>query len=206
MSPPLEFSAEYEVITTFEGSITSRSLTFPKSSKSSPNAPANNEEPIVFDSFRPCVALYSKSCAKGPILMSESEPESANVHSPESRGNSKFQFLSTPGPKLVTPSIELYFLPSLVMTDTSRPPIGTGASFDMEIVVWITSSSSSSISILISRISALKEPFFPEVAAVMSPTIPSTNATVLEYNHKQRAYLKPPRVFDGSDQSTAAKV
>ena len=138
--------------------------------------------------------------------MSEDGPESTNVHSPWSSGNSKFQFLSTPGPKLVTPSTDWYLRPSLVMIETSNPPIGTGASLAIETTAWITSSSSSLMSILISRISALREPFFPEVEAAMSPTHQSTIATILEGHRVESVYLSPPRVVAGSDQSTAATV
>ena len=59
VSPPLAFSAAYDVNTTFDGSIISLSVTFPKSPKSSLNAPANKDDPIVLASFLPCVALYS---------------------------------------------------------------------------------------------------------------------------------------------------
>ena len=83
----------------------------------------------------------------------------------------------------MTPSFEPYFRPSFVITETSNPPIGTGASLEIDTVTCMTSSSSSSISILISRISALKEPFVPEVAVVMSLTRLSTNPAILEDNH-----------------------
>jgi hypothetical protein len=73
-----------------------------------------------------------------------------------------------PGPKLVTPSNEEYFSPELVITQTSRPPIGTGASLVMETFVIMTSSSSSLMSILMVRISACNEPLFPEVGTLMS--------------------------------------
>ena len=53
VSPPLEFSAEYEVNTTFDESIISRSLTLPKSPRLRSNAPVNNEEPILLESFLP---------------------------------------------------------------------------------------------------------------------------------------------------------
>jgi len=59
VSPPLAFSAAYDVNTTFDGSIISLSVTFPKSPKSSLKAPANKDDPIVLASFLPCVALYS---------------------------------------------------------------------------------------------------------------------------------------------------
>jgi len=59
VSPPLAFSAAYDVNTTFDGSIISLSVIFPKSPKSSLNAPANKDDPIVLASFLPCVALYS---------------------------------------------------------------------------------------------------------------------------------------------------
>ena len=59
VSPPLAFSAAYDVNTTFVGSITSLSFTFPKSLKLSLNAPAKREDPIVLANFLPCVALYS---------------------------------------------------------------------------------------------------------------------------------------------------
>ena len=93
VSPPCEFSAEYDVKTTFDESIISRSLTLPKSPRLKSNAPVNNDEPILLESFLPCVALYSKSNSNGPILISEEEPVRTNVHSPESRGNSKVQSL-----------------------------------------------------------------------------------------------------------------
>ena len=53
VSPPLEFSAEYDVITTFDESIISRSLTLPKSPRLKSNAPVNNEEPMLLESFLP---------------------------------------------------------------------------------------------------------------------------------------------------------
>ena len=59
VSPPLAFSAAYDVNTTFVGSITSLSFTFPKSLKLSLNAPAKRDDPIVLANFLPCVALYS---------------------------------------------------------------------------------------------------------------------------------------------------
>ena len=61
VSPPSEFSAEYEVITTLVGSIISRSLIFPKSERLSSNAPENSEDPMLLESVLPCVTLYSKS-------------------------------------------------------------------------------------------------------------------------------------------------
>ncbi len=53
VSPPLEFSAEYDVKTTFDESIISRSFTFPKSPKLVSNAPVNSDEPILLESFLP---------------------------------------------------------------------------------------------------------------------------------------------------------
>ena len=53
VSPPSVFSAEYEVRTTFEGSIISRSLTLPKSDKFKSNAPEKREDPILLESFLP---------------------------------------------------------------------------------------------------------------------------------------------------------
>ena len=93
VSPPSEFSAAYEVSTTFVGSIISLSCTFPKSPRLWSKAPENNDDPIVLANFLPCVALYSKSKENGPILTSSFEPFSTKVHSPESSGNSKFQSL-----------------------------------------------------------------------------------------------------------------
>ena len=84
-----------------------------------------------------------------------------NVHSPESRGNSNVQSLCFPGPRLVTPSIEVYFAPVLLTTHASNSPTGTGASFDTDMLTRMTSSSSSFISILISTTSALRGPLLP---------------------------------------------
>ena len=53
VSPPLEFSAEYDVKTTFDESIISRSLTLPKSPRLKSNAPVNNEDPMLLESFLP---------------------------------------------------------------------------------------------------------------------------------------------------------
>ena len=61
VSPPSEFSAEYEVRTTFVESIISRSLIFPKSERFWSNAPENSEDPMLLESVLPCVTLYSKS-------------------------------------------------------------------------------------------------------------------------------------------------
>ena len=154
VSPPKEFSAEYDVNTTFDESIISRSFTLPKSPKLMSNAPVNKDEPMLLESFLPWVALYSKSNAKGPIFISDEEPAKTNVHSPESSGNSKVQSLWIPGPRLVTPSCEWCFAPRCVITATSRPPIGTGASFVIDTLAITTSSSSSLMSILMSITSA----------------------------------------------------
>ena len=59
VSPPTEFSAEYDVNTTFDESIISRSFTLPKSPKLVSNAPVNKDEPMLLESFLPWVALYS---------------------------------------------------------------------------------------------------------------------------------------------------
>ncbi len=154
VSPPLEFSAEYDVRTTLDESIISRSLTLPKSPKLKSKAPVNNDDPMLLESFLPWVALYSKSNAKGPIFISLEDPVRTKVHSPESSGNSKVQSLWIPGPRLVTPSCEWCLAPRCVITATSRPPIGTGASFVIDTLAITTSSSSSLMSILMSITSA----------------------------------------------------
>ena len=105
-----------------------------------------------------------------------------NVHSPESRGNSNVQSLCFPGPRLVTPSIEVYFAPVLLTTYASNSPTGTGASFDTDMLTRMTSSSSSFISILISTTSALRGPLFPLMEVDIALAYTATYATILEAN------------------------
>ena len=120
-------------------------------------------------------------------MISSDELFRTNVHSPESRLNSKVHSLSTPGPRLLTPSFEGCLTPEFVITETSNPPIGTGASFEIEIIARTTSSSSSLISILTLMTSAFNEPLLPEVGTPMSLAYLATNATILEANHTTSA-------------------
>ena len=77
---------------------------------------------MLLESFLPCVTLYSKSWAKGPIFMSAEEPLRTNVHSPESNGNSNVQSLCIPGPRLVTPFLRRVLSSEFVTAATSNRP------------------------------------------------------------------------------------
>jgi hypothetical protein len=79
--------------------------------------------------------------------------------------------------------MELCFTPEFVITETSNPPIGTGASLEIVMVAITTSSSSSLMSILTLITSACNEPLLPEVDTLISLTYLATNATILEANH-----------------------
>ena len=162
---------------------------------------------MLLESFLPCVTLYSKSYAKGPIFMSAEEPLRTNVHSPESNGNSNVQSLCIPGPRLVTPSCDMCLAPEFVTAATSKPPIGTGASFVIATVAMMTSSSSSLMSILMLTTSACKEPLLPVVATLIpSPIIPLKqpylNTTVnrlfilVHYGCLQEATSRPQQQCD----------
>jgi len=112
-----------------------------------------------------------------------------NVHSPESSGNSNVQSLCLPGPRLVTPSIEVCLTPVLLTMYESNSPTGTGASLETEIVVKITSSSSSLISIRMSTTSAFRGPLFPIIEVDIVSTYTATYAAILEANRGKIAIL-----------------
>jgi hypothetical protein len=115
VEPPDAFSPLYEVKITDEGSMISRSETFPKESRLESNAPLNRLEPIALPKVRPCSASKVKSASKGPNESDWPAPVTVNDHVPFSRGNSNEKFRVNPGPSEEIPESDSTFFPSLVM-------------------------------------------------------------------------------------------
>ncbi len=147
VEPPSAFSPTYVVMTIFEGSIISRSLTCPNIPRFSSNAPLNRLDPMELPRDLPWSASKVKSASNGPKESFWPLPETSNVQVPVSKGNSKVKLRVSPGPKDEIPDCEETFLPSLVRTEISNPPRGIDASLVMSTVTKSTSSSSSSMSI-----------------------------------------------------------
>ena len=116
VEPPEAFSPLYEVKTTDEGSIISRSETFPKESRLESKAPLKRLEPMALPKARPCSASYVKSASKGPNERDWPAPDTVNDHVPFSRGNSNEKFRVRPGPSEEIPASDSTFFPSLVTT------------------------------------------------------------------------------------------
>ncbi|MAM35886.1 MAG: hypothetical protein CL988_01825 [Euryarchaeota archaeon] len=101
---------------------------------------------------------------------------------PVSNGNSKVKFRVNPGPRDEIPDWEATFLPSLVTTAMSSPPIGIAASLVISTVTKRTSSSSSSMSISTDDNRAARD----DVRTVWSSLMCSTlEATLLSPTSRQ---------------------